>query len=87
MNSSKEGAAGRTSNERLAEKIPAPIPESSVLPTNPTVDTESAVRNGTSDPALASAESQAVDGLTYSQAASRTLPGMVPLKLGCTIIH
>ncbi|KAJ5135430.1 uncharacterized protein N7515_004708 [Penicillium bovifimosum] len=75
MDSSKEGATERI-NERLAEKIPPPIPESSVLPTNPTVDTESAVRNGASNPALASA-GQAEDGLTYSQVGPRTLPAWI----------
>ncbi|KAJ5561629.1 hypothetical protein N7461_000390 [Penicillium sp. DV-2018c] len=76
MDSSKESATGRIFNEKLAEKIPAPIPESSVPPTDPPVNTGSALRNGTSDPALTSA-GETVDGLAYSQAAPRTLPAWI----------
>lgn len=82
MDSSQDNAAGRIFGERLAEKIPSPIPETSV-PTQLSIDTESTIRNSTSDPALSRTNGQTVDGTAYSQRfALRSLPGMVPSKAG-----
>lgn len=78
MDSSKGNAAGRIFNERLADKIPAPIPETPTAPTHLTVDTEAAAHNASNPPALARPNGQKIEELTYTQRfALRTLPGMV----------
>lgn len=80
MDSPRDSAPGRIFGERLAEKIP-PIPESSPLPGPLSVDTESAVRNKTSDPALARTDGQTTEEIAHSQRfALRSLPGMIPFK-------
>ena len=77
MDSPKDSAPGRVFGERLAEKFP-PIPESSPLPGPLRVDTESAVRNKTSDSALARTDGQTAEEAAYSQrSVLRSLPGMV----------
>lgn len=87
MDSSKDSAAERIFGERLIEKIPAPIPETSVPPTHLSVDTESAIRNSASNSTLARTDSQAVDGSAYSQgSALRTLPGKLSCK-ACIYNH
>jgi len=91
MDSSKDSATGRIFSERLADKIPAPIPETSpAAPDHLTVDIQSAVRNGASSPspALARTDGQTIEEITYSQRfALRTLPGMTPLISSLTIIY
>lgn len=80
MDSPKDSASGRVFGEKPAEKFPT-IPESTPLPDQLSVDTESAVRNKTSDQSLARTDGQTEEELTYSQrSALRTLPGMVPSK-------
>lgn len=78
MDSSKDSAAGRIFGERLADKIPAPIPETSaILPGQLNVDTEAANRNASSpSPGLARTRSPRTEELSYSQRlALRTVPG------------
>ncbi|KAJ5793843.1 hypothetical protein N7457_000442 [Penicillium paradoxum] len=79
MDSSRDSAGGRIFGERLAEKIPAPIPETSVLPTHLSIDTDSTVRSSSSDPALPRIEeSQAADGTAYTQRSTlRSLPAWI----------
>lgn len=79
MDSSRDSAAGRIFNERLADKIPAPIPETTTAPTQLSVDTEAAAPNASNPPpALARPDAQKIEELTYTQRfASRTLPGIV----------
>lgn len=80
MDSPKDSASGRVFGEKLAEKFPT-IPESSPLPDRLTVDTESAVRNKTSDQSIARTDGQTAEEIAYSQrSALRSLPGMVPYK-------
>lgn len=80
MDSPKDSAPGRVFGERLAEKFP-PIPESSPLPGPLSVDTESAVRNKTSDSALARTDGQTAEETAYSQrSVLRSLPGMIALE-------
>lgn len=80
MDSPKDSAPGRVFGERLAEKFP-PIPESSPLPGPLTVDTESAVRNKTSDSALARTNGQTAEETAYSQrSVLRSLPGMAAFE-------
>lgn len=87
MESPKDSTPGRIFGEKLAEKFP-PIPESSPLPDQLSVDTESAVRNKTSDPALARTDGQTAEEIAHSErSALRSLPGMVPFKAGSTITH
>ncbi|KAK4861473.1 hypothetical protein LT330_003508 [Penicillium expansum] len=77
MDSPRDSAPGRIFGERLAEKIP-PIPESSPLPGPLSVDTESAVRNKTSDPALARTDGQTTEEIAHSQRfALRSLPAWI----------
>jgi hypothetical protein len=81
MDSSKDSAAGRIFGERLADKIPAPIPEISNHPGQLSVDTEAAVRNSSNpSPALARPDTRTIEELTYAQRSTlRSLPGMVDL--------
>lgn len=80
MDSPKDSAPGRVFGERLAEKFP-PIPESSPLPGPLTVDTESAVRNKTSDSALARTNGQTAEETAYAQrSVLRSLPGMAAFE-------
>ncbi|KAJ5418917.1 uncharacterized protein N7487_002467 [Penicillium crustosum] len=77
MDSPKDSAPGRVFGERLAEKFP-PIPESSPLPGPLRVDTESAVRNKTSDSALARTDGQTAEEAAYSQrSVLRSLPAWI----------
>lgn len=78
MDSSKDSAAGRIFGEKLTDKIPAPIPETSaILPGQLSVDTEAANRNSLSpSPGLTRTRSQRTEELRYSQRlALRTVPG------------
>lgn len=78
MDSPKDSAAARIFGEKLADKIPAPIPETSVIPPGQlSVDTGAAVRNSSSpSPGLARTRSQRTEELAYSQRfALRTVPG------------
>jgi hypothetical protein len=81
MDSFKGGAAGRIFGERLADKIPAPIPETSTIPAHLSVDTESAVRDASNQSsALARTDGQTIEDLPYSQrSALRSLPGIALL--------
>jgi hypothetical protein len=77
-----DSTAGRIFSERLAEKIPPAIPETSA-PTlgHLSIDTESAVRNGV-DHSITPAriDGQTAEELAHSQRfALRTLPGKLPL--------
>jgi hypothetical protein len=76
MDTPKDSASGRVFGEK-PDKFPTP--ESS--PDQLNVDTESAVRNKTSDQSLVRIDGQTAEEITYSQrSALRTLPGMVPFK-------
>ncbi|KAJ5361420.1 hypothetical protein N7541_002264 [Penicillium brevicompactum] len=79
MESSRDSAAGRIFNERLADKIPAPIPETTTAPTQLSIDTEAAAPNASNPPpALARPDAQKIEELTYTQRfASRTLPAWI----------
>ncbi|CAG7946443.1 unnamed protein product [Penicillium nalgiovense] len=77
MDSPKDSASGRVFGEKLAEKFPT-IPESSPLPDRLTVDTESAVRNKTSDQSIARTDGQTAEEIAYSQrSALRSLPAWI----------
>ncbi|CAG8943615.1 unnamed protein product [Penicillium salamii] len=79
MDSSKDSAAGRIFSERLADKIPAPIPETPAVPNNLSVDTGAAIRTSYNpSPALARPNGQTADEVTYSHRSPlRTLPAWV----------
>jgi hypothetical protein len=83
---SKDSAAGRIFGERLADKIPAPIPETATVPSHLSVDTESAVRSA-SIPSPARTDVQTIENLPYSQRSPlRSLPGIAPSLSDITIL-
>lgn len=78
-----DSATGRIFNERLAEKIPPAIPETSApIPGHLIIDTDSAVRNAGDPPTTpARVDGQTAEELANSQRfALRTLPGKLLLN-------
>ncbi|CAG8907996.1 unnamed protein product [Penicillium egyptiacum] len=74
MDSPKDSASGRIFGEKPAEKFPDSTPVSGQL----SVDTESAVRNKTSNSALSRTDGQTAEEITYSQgSALRSLPAWI----------
>jgi hypothetical protein len=78
-----DSATGRIFSEKLAEKIPRAVPETSTpIPGHLIIDTDSAVRNG-GDPPTTSAriDGQTAEKVAHSQrSALRTLPGKLLLN-------